>query len=163
MPPRLSSIPCSSSLHFRKHPPPPPLLSRRMRNRPRRRGSGSLSASEPLDPSPPPPPKSAGHLLITMCGPIASAREGIYGSPGLKCVFYGARLAAEGQPLSRLLQPLARGISRPGISVTLIKTEHRFSRRKAQFGRVLRVFPQRQPPLFTVTASSGVLLSWFHD
>lgn len=78
MPPRLSSIPCSSSLHFRNQPPcppcppsprpAPPTPSRRMRNRPRQRGSGSLSA--------PPTHRSAGHLLITMCGPIAECAGG---------------------------------------------------------------------------------------
>lgn len=47
-------------------------------------GSGSLSQQSP-SPSPP----SVGHLLITMCGPIVSAQEGIYGSLGFKWMFMG--------------------------------------------------------------------------
>lgn len=48
---------------------------------PRRRLGFTLSRAR--QPSPP----TVGHLLITMCGPIVSAQEGIYGSLGFKWMF----------------------------------------------------------------------------
>lgn len=171
MPPRLSSIPCSSSLALSQPPPSAHPLSRRMRNRPRRRGSGSLSAPA-ARPLPPPPTTTSQKARVTywsQCAALSRTRgRAFMVRRDWNACFMGLVWQPKGSRSPGFYSHsawvlLARGISRPGIPVTLIKTERWFSRRKAQFGRVLRAFPKQQPPLFTVTASSAVLLSWFHD
>lgn len=59
---------------------------------------GARVRSSPL------PPAVARVTYWSQCAALSlSTREGIYGSPGLKRKFYGAGLAAKGQPLSQLL------------------------------------------------------------
>ena len=73
-----------------------PLLSQqptqRMRNRPLK------EAPVHSQQSPSPSPPSAGHLPMTMCGPIVSAQEGTYGSLGFKWMFMSLVWQPKGRP-----------------------------------------------------------------
>lgn len=77
MPPWPSSIPTCFffSPRFRNSP------IREWETGPWRRLGFTLSSARP------PPNPTVGHLLITMCGPIVSAQEGLYGSLGFKWMF----------------------------------------------------------------------------